>query len=162
VIHLVALLACTGAARPPETAPEARMDPLATIALLADLHPYVAAEVASRLAVHLEETPASNAYFSVWAGPGAGGVTRVEVREPTLESPGRGGLVVLEVAPEPCIARSEVGDRFGPPAAEPPRPPSPTAPPGQPTYVTHPQPWGEIRLGYAPGGCLVRAVLEAR
>lgn len=135
--------------------------PLDAIAALVPHRPFQADVVADLLGTTLEEAPGSNQFFTVYRSTAPTAAFRsVEVREPTEASAGRGGLVLLELA-EGCVTRADVGTRFGPKSPGPPRP-SAHRPPDAPVFDPHPQPWGEIRLGYGPAdGCLKQVVLDA-
>lgn len=135
---------------------------LATIATLTGTRPFSGSAVARVVNVKLSDTPQSNTWFKVLRSqPGAGGFDKVEVREPTSQSPGKGGMVLLELS-SPCVTRVDVGDRFGAPEPAPPSPPNPHAPPDSPEYDIHRQSWGALKLGYKPSsGCLVSVVLDA-
>lgn len=116
-------------------------------------HDHVAATTHTPLV--LDPGP-SNTWFSVFKGSG-GPFQGVELREPTAESPGKGGMVILTLG-EPCISAADVGERFG--QAGPPALRRPNAPANQPVDVSYPQDWGQVTLGYRDD-CLVRVILNA-
>lgn len=153
---------CSSAANPGASAPMDAAALFATISSLSALRPFTAAAVSRITGAKLKDTPQSNPYFTVQRAEkgAAGAFDSVEVREPTAQSAGKGGMILLTIA-DPCVQRAEVGDRFG--AMEPtdPGPPSPHMPPDSPVYDTYPQRWGKLKLGYRPStGCLVSVVMD--
>lgn len=163
-LALALALGCGRAAGPagaPPTMDKAGL--LDTLGALIGATPFTEATVSRLTGATLADTAQSNPYFRVLrSAPGAsGGFASVELREPTAQSPGKGGLLILELA-RPCLTRADVGSRLGAPEDRPPEPPNPEMPPDSPEYDTVPQPWGELRLGYRPStGCLVSVVLDA-
>lgn len=134
----------------------------ATIATLSASRPFTAAAVSRATGAKLSDTPQSNPYFKVLRGTkgAAGPFDLVEVREPTAQSTGQAGMVLLELS-EPCVKRADVGDRFGQAAPSTPAPPNPHMPPDSPEYEVYPQSWGAIKLGFKPStGCLVSVVID--
>lgn len=90
-------------------------------------------------------------------GPGTRLFSEVQVRQRLLPAPGSDGLVILNLAPGPCIGEEAVTARYGADPA------FSVQPPGAPEshYFTYPQAWGELRFGFSAEDCLVSAVLDA-
>lgn len=164
LLGLVLLCGCgTPAVTAGATTPMDAATLFATIATLSGARPFTAAVVSKATGAKLRDTPQSNAYFKIQRADkgAAGGFDTVEVREPTAQSAGKGGMVILGLS-QPCVKRADVGDRFGAAADLGPSVPSPHAPADSPEYDTHPQGWGALKLGYRPSdGCLVSVVLDA-
>ncbi len=113
-----------------------------------------------------KDASASNPFFHVFrsahgAGPGTGSVTGVELRAPVDPTPGKEGLIVLQVSSTSCIRQKDVISRFG--AKVEPMPPSAHGPPDALTYLAYHQEWGDLRFGFAQKGkqCLGAVVLDA-
>lgn len=136
---------------------------LQLLSQIAQTRPFDPAVVGAAAGLTLvEATSESNPYFTIHRSTGGGPTfSSIEVRAPTSQSPGKGGLVIASVR-EPCVKLEDVGDRFGAPEPGPPSIPRPGMPKDSPRYTTYPQPWGQVRLGFSPStGCLVSAVLDA-
>lgn len=174
---LLLLLACgsgspgtaTSTTTPPNAIEEAsdHMDPSAALEMISHIasqRPFEAEAIARLAGMPLRQKASSNAWFTVYSTDQAGSAfASLEVREPTQQSldKGKGGLVLVGLSGD-CLLAADVGDRFGAAKPGPPAPPSPRAPRSAPATVTHPQPWGEVRLGYdRDSGCLVQVVLDA-
>ena len=166
MLLFTAFVACAGLssarATPPAT-PEPSVDATATFDLvqrIAAARPFDAQAVAQLTGLTVGPGQGSNAWFTVFtSAPGAtstGAFTSVEVRQPTSQSAGKSGVVLLGIGG--CIPKTDVGGRFGTSTGS--ILPTPAQPPGSPTWDRYPQPWGEVRLGFSADGCLVQIALD--
>ena len=102
--------------------------------------------------------PASNAYYQFWTlTPRAAGLTKSEARLPLAGGP-RMIIVNVDTAVR-CVARTDAWARYGRPTSL--TPASPHAPAGSPNYDVYHRPWGDLRLGINPAGCVTAVVIDA-
>jgi len=130
---------------------------------IARAQPFVLDRVAPIVGFELIETGRSErAGFRYAKGKDSDGViVAVEIRERLQASPGRGGLVILDLADRSCIKQAEVMLRFG---AEPSLSvPTPHQPVEAPLYFNYPYDWGRTSFGFGRSDekCLTRVVLDA-
>lgn len=160
----LSLAACAGRGHvdPPPT-PEPVVTDLSTALdrIAALPRPYTAPAVGEALGVALEpDFATSTPYFAVYQGDGAGVIPHVEVRVAQQADPNKQGMVLVDLAG--CASRADVGERFGAARPGPASPLRPGMPADTPAYTSHPQPWGEVRLGWSrTADCLVRVILDA-
>jgi hypothetical protein len=162
VLVLALLCATAHAKKRPMTTP----DPIvAKIHALAAALPFQRDRVGQIVELGLGAVPAeSSRYFKIYRSDGKASsalFATVELREPTAESAGKGGIVLLDIAPAAgCLKRAAFGEIFG--KGTPSGPPHPGAPKSTPRYESFPQPWGTLRLGFHPAtGCLAKVVVDA-
>jgi hypothetical protein len=130
---------------------------------IATAQPFVLDRIAAIVGFELIETGRSeSAGFRYAKGKDPGSViAAVEIREQLAGSPGRGGLVILDLADRSCIKQADVMLRFG--AGPSLSVPTPHQPVDAPLYLSYPYDWGRTSFGFARSDekCLTRIVLDA-
>jgi hypothetical protein len=137
--------------------------PLESILRLAELVPFRVDEVSRATGLALAEQPTgSNPYFTIYRsnGAGAGLFRSAELRVRNEATPGRDGLLIVDLAGSDCVTRDDAISALGSPRIV---PASPHASPQTPHYYVYDRSWGQLRLGFARDerSCLVTAVLDA-
>jgi hypothetical protein len=110
----------------------------------------------------VETRRSARAGFRYGQGNRNGGlIAAAEIRERLDPSPGRDGLVILDLGGGFCIGQRQVMRRYGdaPELAV----PTPHQPADAPLYFVYRFDWGQISFGFARSGeeCLVGVVLDA-
>lgn len=151
----------------PSTPKEKPMEANATvfdlIPRLVNKLPFQHQDVATLIGVTLtrDDKTSTNAYDIYRSTAGKGAIASVEVRQPTNAPAGKNGIVILELAAEPCFKSKDAIARFGDPSDL--GVPTPHQPADSPEYYIFKQKWGVLRLGFARSGneCMTTVVLDA-
>jgi hypothetical protein len=137
--------------------------PLDSVTRLAELVPFRVDDVARATGLRLvEQETGSNPYFTIYKSDaeGAGLFRGAELRVRNTPTPGRDGLLIVDLARDSCVTQQEAIGTLGSPKLS---PASPNAPATTPHYYVYDRPWGQLRLGFSRDekGCLITAVLDA-